>query len=489
MVDYLKLRNKLLAFPQLKGEEYSKLITSRFLSVFFHQILISRVENQVTNQFENKFFKIDFNCNEIHVKFRSYVKSLAVLIALFFKFLLMFFSMIYFRLFYRSFSKLDSINMFFGLTKQQIGARNDFSDFYRYLENLVKKQNLHNFYIVESKNKIQFNLVNSKLLICGSPNLAAYTISNSFLHLLLLGPRIIYEFLFFLKIIFFKPVLQPIIADIFMERWLFTNSKIDNQSLIITPNNLFVQPINFHFNNKGYPRIMIWYSASAIKLSESQKYLDDSFYKYLPIDIHWVWNLEHKKYLDDITTSQNIVVGPQLFYLPNAIANKSKKYFDICVMDITPTEWKLYEGTPYGLARCYWFLSTVINVYQELSIENEGYKDFVRLFFKYKRKPESIHSSRYVDYIEYSLKNGILEILPHNINLFDYLRSIDLLITTKFTSVGVVAESVNCPVIYLEPEEYVKWFSYKSKTVSDSESLKTEITRLIRLRAREDSNL
>jgi len=141
------------------------------------------------------------------------------------------------------------------------------------------------------------------------------------------------------------------------------------------------------------------------------------------------------------------VVGPQLFYLPSAKVQNPKRKKVIAVMDVTPTSWSLYENTLYSLERGLWFLDQVHVALSALKLSHKS----TLVEFKFKREIGNHHAKKYLERVQSLNESGFFYLIDENVNLYDYFGTVDCLITTELTSVGLVAESMGIDVMYLDP--------------------------------------
>jgi hypothetical protein len=336
----------------------------------------------------------------------------------------------------------------YGFTKNQIFKNNDFRDFHDYLVNSNIEAFKVNQYVIEA-DWLWTIKTHKNAIFCNNPILVSALMMGDNRSKKAIFTGMLRDYFVLIWKIFSTPELRLIVKDIFVNQQILQTSILKPKFVIATPNNLYTQPLAFFYFDIPIKKIMIWYSASAIKHDVSQFYIDDSFYEFLPIDYHYVWTLEHKLYLDRITKKVNIVVGPQLFYLSTqSMILKKRKV--IALFDITPTDWKIYEKTPYGVERCTWFLKTAIEAINLSRARDLNY----RIEFKYKRRPEEIHSNHYLDLVKQYVSTEQIQLVDPDINLFDYLKEVDVIISTRLTSVGIIAEQLHVPTFYLESVDY-----------------------------------
>ena len=77
-------------------------------------------------------------------------------------------------------------------------------------------------------------------------------------------------------------------------------------------------------------------------------------------------------------------------------------------------------------------------------------------------------------------KEKNLVLIDPEINIFDYLAIVDLVITTKLTSVGLIAESLKIPTIYVEHPSYAHNFSDSDIYFYDEFSLSERLLHILK---------
>lgn len=347
-------------------------------------------------------------------------------------------------------SKNHPYNLFFGYDFSKTKVSKIQAQLSEYFEFFQRTHNLPSFFVIEQRLTLRKVRLNNSSLFTFSPILSILIMRYSPFFRLKVFFRLVYEVLHFILVIPFLGIRRLAIKDIFLQKWM-SKILIDNQiplNLYCNPNNLFVQNILFQEKLACISRNMIWYSASAIKgLFDNDWYIDETLYFDLPIDVHYVWTEEHARFLSNSKYSKVKVVGPQLFYLPSKkpIRRRGKK--EISVMDLTPTNWALYDDTVYGEKRGLWFLNQV-----EAALESLDYQaNNVTVTFKFKRENSLHYSIKYMNRVKELCDKGLFTTVAPDINLFDHISNIDCLITTRLTSVGLIAENLRKKVIYLDP--------------------------------------
>jgi polysaccharide biosynthesis PFTS motif protein len=202
---------------------------------------------------------------------------------------------------------------------------------------------------------------------------------------------------------------------------------------------------------------MVWYSQNVFPFVMK----GDGFFTYLPnnrymqVDKHWVWTAGFRQYLikqggrmHDIE-----VVGPVMWYLSNGVKRKSQNTFRIAVFDVTPISDGYAESI--GILENYYcpstaksFLKGVLEVVENLS--NVIGVDFT-VSLKHKRNYSVTHDRNYIQQVKNSLEKGVIELVPFDINVYDFLSECDIALVTPYSSPVYLASAVQVPSIYFDP--------------------------------------
>ncbi len=421
-------------------------ISRRILGQSFIEVLGARKSNSKVSSLSGPDFKIDFDRRRFFGSKKLLIKAYLELVYSLLQYVLI----IAWKHPNLKTQPPNELNLFFGYhfpTTPLEECEQHVSD---YLRSFSTSQGLGSIFFIErGKHSGKPRGIQSSFFSF-SPVLSALISTKGFsfrFHALF---RLLLEFSCFSLLIPFLGSKQLVVRDLFMQKWLvdvFIRRGTCIQ-LFCTPNSLFTQNLMFNRIAPTVSRNMIWYSASALKRDfDDEWYIDESLYFNLPIDCHYVWTEDHATFLEQSGNCKVKVVGPQLFYLPSTNFNQIKREKIIAVMDVTPTNWSLYSNTLYGENRGLWFLEQIHSALFDL----EEIRNSSRVEFKFKRDLSNHHSQKYIDKVQSLTDLGLFSLIDPNINLFDYLSTVDCLITTELTSVGLVAESLGVDVIYLDP--------------------------------------
>ena len=428
-------------------------IARRILAQYFEQVLYARKQNQSLNSLEGELFSINFNTAKFTGSFRLTIKCYLELFYLFLNYS--------FILLCRnpnlSVAQMERTNLFFGHNFPS-GNIQDIETS-AYFMQFAQENNHPSAFFLERVAFFKKPKLVESCIFSFSPTLSLLLLTNSFFFRLRLASRLVSEFVFYFFVSPFLGSRQLVIRDLFFQGWMARRlmERKSELNLFCSPNSLFVQNLLFNLDIPHFSRSMIWYSASAMKRQfEDEWYIDETVYFDLPIDVHYVWTKEHANFLNRSKKCRTVVVGPQLFYLPPIQPTRVSVGSKIAIMDVTPTNWSIYQDTLYSEVRGVWFLDQIYEALSGTTTMNQR----PRIEFKYKRPVGSIHSSKYVHKVEELQSQGFLNIVDPEINLFDYISGLSCLITTQLTSVGLIAEDLGIKVIYLDP--------FVSSRISDS---------------------
>jgi len=296
------------------------------------------------------------------------------------------------------------------------------------------------------------------------------------------------DFLFFVALhvksafLYFKSIfsfsLMAILDIDFAQHAMIVNldKKRSIESIVTTVSNIFSQPLWMSsLLNKSFRSHMVWYSQNSMFLFTNEtgvfKHVDPVF-SYIMVDESWVWT---KGFTDQLKIKGVCgifhEVGPITWNLPRqektSIISSS---LHVCIFDITPGNDKIAETI--GVARLdssslskeyerfdylnpktiSKFVTDIVSTVKLLESEN-GRKISVSL--KHKREHAEKHDKRYLNLIKNMVNNDEISLIDPRVNLYSLISNIDVAIMVPYTSVAYVADSLNVPSIYFDPNQEV----------------------------------
>ena len=216
------------------------------------------------------------------------------------------------------------------------------------------------------------------------------------------------------------------------------NGLIDN--VITTQTSLLFQPLVFYMDFAKHKRIMIWYSTNSGQIpyrnnTQQRLTFSPNFYLGINADEHWVWDKYHAKYLKKMVSHKILVKKSLLFYEPSPKFNCTPR-IDILLFDITPPN-SLPKNNIFNENNLCNFLSEILQVTRQLKVHSD-----LRIGLKPKRKPQYIHSKKYIDLVNNYNEIGAIEILDYNENLYDLIQNAKVVVGYPFTSPVLIAKEL-----------------------------------------------
>jgi len=202
---------------------------------------------------------------------------------------------------------------------------------------------------------------------------------------------------------------------------------------------------------------MLWYSQNCIPkmYPGDDKRPDLPAMRHMRVDVHWVWTEGFKSYLAELSGPTEIrVVGPILWYLPEATESAAGTDIRVIVFDVIP----LPDGqTAFGASRNYYtlalmrkFVTDIVRVCSDVAAETgRG----ATVLIKHKRPPvASYHDFEYLDFLEALVREKpSVRLLDHRVNLFGLLEGCHLSVSVPYTSTAFLSAAVGTPAIYYDP--------------------------------------
>jgi hypothetical protein len=217
-----------------------------------------------------------------------------------------------------------------------------------------------------------------------------------------------------------------------------------NIDLITTQTHLNKLPIYFEENLQFVNRIMLWYSINSRVIGRKniqiqEKYVSKEIIE--KIDQHYVWNSAQFIDLESqgIPKTKLKIVGSIIFLPIQEIHNKAKALSNITFFDITPISGK---SNFYSDELAINTLNMILNA---IIIFNQQSNKNITLTIKPKRRPQRIHSKKYLDFRRQLADQGMIELLSHQENLYNRVRESSAVIALPYGSPVFIAQEMGIP--------------------------------------------
>jgi hypothetical protein len=230
------------------------------------------------------------------------------------------------------------------------------------------------------------------------------------------------------------------------------------ESVVITNTNYSAQPLWMtDLPGKRFQTHMVWYSQNAIPLVYADDPVESDLpnYRYMRVDVSWVWTAPYAAYLRSLGVRGEInVIGPILWQLPpaDAIPRNSRNDLTLVVFDVTPVSDERAEQI--GLFRNYYnaanmieFLRGVVRAKDELE-QNTGKS--VRVLLKHKRGFNFGHDRDYIKFVEKLLGTATVELIPFNVNIYELILQADLVVVVPYSSPAYIADHLGIPSVFFD---------------------------------------
>ena len=217
-------------------------------------------------------------------------------------------------------------------------------------------------------------------------------------------------------------------------------------TLITTQSSMTLLPVSFRIQNSRFMRKMLWYSTNSQPIVKELSLIGrHEFGEGLSgnVDMHYVWDLDSKKFLESNGISRVSAVGSILFEKPETVILKNRG-FSLIYFDVTPIE---NANTFYTVERMCTNLCALIDVVERLSMETE---QAINLIIKPKRGVKKSHSRRYIELLATFEKEGKIQLIDPHMNLYGLIRNADSVIGIPFTSPVVVGRELGIPSAFMD---------------------------------------
>ncbi len=356
------------------------------------------------------------------------------------------------------------ISLVYSLTDTQIyrnGSTNDLLSFFRSSKLDLSEENV---IYVERKSLVPYKFINGKMRVVNNISLFLCLDFLGVGEKMMVLMRVFKRLFTSLKsLVFVKSFHLIAISFIFEESIWFQLSKsnrIQVNNLITTQSSSINFDYAFQVSSNIGKRVMIWYSANSIPIKYRDKALprfkmDENIYKLMLIDKHLVWTKEHKNYLSNLVLPgvEISVCGSMMFYAPK-VALKTIKTYDILIFDVTPyNESKssfssIYPdvlNSIYNSTHSIRFIQDIVWVKEQMLLKNGI---LLNITLKSKREFSLKHDKTYINFLNTLSKNGVLQQIHSEIDVFQAIAESKLCISYPFTSTSVIAKELKIPTVY-----------------------------------------
>ena len=264
-------------------------------------------------------------------------------------------------------------------------------------------------------------------------------------------------------------ILREYVIDEPLWRRYTDQSRFVNPINLVTTQSHFLRlPYAFYIEGKDrVVRSMLWYSTNSIPIQNrrTQAMFDPNHFKIENIDNHFVWTTEQKKFLMRLNPYADVTVVGSILFMPIKSTNAKSLIanMDIAIFDVIPFNGLGVE-TFYSNQIMIDFMQDIVG-----SLKSNKKTKYSRILLKPKRNYSKksrggvSHSIQYMDFISNLQQNNLIEVLRADINLYELVRSVSLVVGIPFTSPVIVAKELKVPCIYYVPELASDWIIGKSE--------------------------
>jgi len=208
---------------------------------------------------------------------------------------------------------------------------------------------------------------------------------------------------------------------------------------------------------RHYRTHMVWYSENSVPTVYSDDPVDTplSNFRFIRVDEIWVWTAGFQAFLEKLGCRATYhVVGPILWYLPEAPGPQGNDTVRIAVFDVTPVSNDVAFrigaiNNYYSTANMARFIEDILHACAETE-RIIGKR--VKILLKHKRSYKPTHDTEYISLIEKISGPGrAVELVSPDANMYSLVSGCNLVLITPYSSPAHVATSLGCPAIYYDP--------------------------------------
>ena len=211
-----------------------------------------------------------------------------------------------------------------------------------------------------------------------------------------------------------------------------------------------------------YRAHMVWYSENSVPIVYSDDPVDAplSNFRFIRVDEIWVWTAGFQAFLEKLGCRAIYhVVGPILWYLPEAPEPQDNDEIRVAVFDVTPVRADVALrigaiGNYYSTANMIRFIEDILHACAEAE-RIIGKR--VKILLKHKRSYKPAHDTEYISLIEKISGPGqAIELVSPDANMYSLVSGCDLAVVIPYSSPAHVATSLGHPVVYYDPTMTVR---------------------------------
>lgn len=255
-------------------------------------------------------------------------------------------------------------------------------------------------------------------------------------------------------------ILREIVID--EPIWRHYLNEVGRTEVVTTQSHFLRLPYPFYIDAKDkIARSMLWYStnSTAIQNKKTGSVFDPEHYRLEYIDIHFVWTVEHKKYLARYNPSAEIISVGSILFKPR------KKIHDR--VDIEKNSIVIFDVTPFnGLGVEVFYTSEILTDFvQDLvdTFRSNTNTMSAQILLKPKReygkklRGKISPSNDYLDFVNGLNQDKVIEILRAETDLYQLVGKSSLVVGIPFTSPVILAEEMNIACFYYVPDSAKNW--------------------------------
>lgn len=230
------------------------------------------------------------------------------------------------------------------------------------------------------------------------------------------------------------------------------------QAVVLTNSNYSSQPLwTWALPGRRYRTHMVWYSQNSTPVVHAADPMDTPLpnFRFIRTDEAWVWTGGFQAFLKDLGCNARYhVVGPILWYLPEAVSVRRPDEIRIAVFDVTPLSDA--AAMRLGLVGNYYSTTVMTQFIEDIlhacARAERATRRRIRVLLKHKRDYGPAHDPRYISLIrKHSGPGKAIDLVPTDSNIYSFISTCDLAVVIPYSSPALVALHVGRSAIYYDP--------------------------------------